>query len=259
MAGVASSYLIFKSYEKSADKQFEKFKDQPQIEKAIEYFKQKAPTIKTVDDFFKDRKLLEVALNAYGLEGDINYMGRLKRILTSDPKDKDSLVNRMRDPRYAEMTEAFKFASLGTTKLGMQSFLQEVTEKFQRNQFEKSLGNGDPALREAAYFRRMASKMNSVWDVLGDKVMRQVVTTTLGLPDQVVNQSIDKQGQLVTDKIDIAKFKDPKWVDQFLEKYLIKKDAQRAGATVGTVPAKNAVAGQLFANAGGNSLLSMLV
>ncbi len=252
MAGVggASAYLIFKSYEKSGDKQFEKFKDQPQVQKAVDYFKQKAPTIKTVEDFFKDRKLLEVALSAYGLEGDMNALGRLKKVLTSDPKDDKSLVNRMRDPRYTEMNDAFKFASLGTAKLGMQTFLQDVTDKFQRNQFEKSLGNGDPALREAAYFRRMASKMNSVWDVLGDKVMRTVVTKTLGLPDQVVNQSIDKQGALVTDKIDVAKFKDPKWVDQFLEKYLVKKDAERGGVA-GTGSSRNSIVNQLFANAGG--------
>jgi hypothetical protein len=116
------------------------------------------------------------------------------------------------------------------------------------NEFEKKLGEQSPALREAAYFKRKAGGIKDVYDILGDKVLRAVVTSALGIPPQAAVQSVEKQASLVTDKLDVKKFADPAFVDTFLKKYLIKKDSE--GSSKG-VSGKGSELLQLFSGSSG--------
>ena len=59
---------------------------------------------------------------------------------------------------------------------------------------------------DALYFERNAGKIKNGYDILGDNVLRAVVTYTLDLPPQIAVQSVEKQKQLIESKLDIKKF-----------------------------------------------------
>jgi len=48
-----------------------------------------------------------------------------------------------------------------------------------------------------------------------------VVTTALGLPQQIAFQSLEAQENAITNRLDITKLKDPKFVEQFARRFLI--------------------------------------
>jgi hypothetical protein len=67
-------------------------------------------------------------------------------------------------------------------------------------------------------------------------VLREVVTSTLGFPKELAIQSVETQATALTSKIDITKFKDPKFVEKFIQRYLTQRDqetAQSNGAGAG--------------------------
>ena len=249
------AFPIYQALTQSRDKQFASFVKQPVIQRESAYFLEEAKKVKTVEEFINNRRLLSVALSAFGLDEEINYLGRIKKVLTEFSEDKDSLVNKLIDPRYKEIATTFKFDTLGTFNLGLTSFLTDIVDRYKTNEFEKFLGEQNPALREVEYFRRNVGKVENTFNILGDKVLRQVVTFGVQLPQQIVLQSVDKQKALIDKRVDIAKFKDPEFVDKFIKKYLILKDNEAAqqGFSFGAgSTAKNAFAVTLLQGAGGS-------
>lgn len=78
------------------------------------YFEDNISQVKTVEDLMSDRRLLRVALKAFGLQDDIGKTFFIKKILSSDTQDKKSLANRLNDKRYQKITKAFGFGDLNT-------------------------------------------------------------------------------------------------------------------------------------------------
>ncbi|MBC7135733.1 MAG: DUF1217 domain-containing protein, partial [Oceanibaculum nanhaiense] len=166
-----------------------------------------AGSIESVDDLIKDRRLMNFALSAFSLEDEAQYPGRLKKVLESDLDDNSSLANRLSDNRYREIASAFDFAKSGMSKLQDAAFLEDLTQKYILNEFEKALGNNNPALREATYFLRNIGNVTSPYGILGDNVLRSVVTFTLNLPAQIAVQSVESQARLIEGRLDLDKFK----------------------------------------------------
>ena len=81
----------------------------------------------------------------------------------------------------------------GVNVLKSSKTVEDLVSRYITNEYEKDLGNQNPALREASYFLRKVGNANSSLDILGDKILRSVTTYTLGLPDEIAFQSIAKQ------------------------------------------------------------------
>ncbi|GAB4181406.1 MAG: hypothetical protein OHK0024_20280 [Thalassobaculales bacterium] len=231
IAGI-SGVAAFKKLIKDPNGELEKFAKSAAVQKEIEYFTKKAATVKDVEAFVKDRRLLAFALSAFTLDGDINNPGRVKRILESDMDDQKSLANRMADPRYQEITKAFEF-SKGMGKLQDASFLKQLTDKYVLNEFEKSLGKANPALREAAYFLRKADEVKNAYNILGDNVLRSVSTSVLNLPAQVAVQSLGKQVELIEKGIKISELANSATAAKTASSNYKLTDAQKDVSTLG--------------------------
>ncbi len=224
--GGVSALFVLQTLKTTRDQQFEAFKNSPVIQRDLEHFLEKAGEVETVEEFLGDRRLLRVALSAFALEDEINFLGRIKKILIEPVEDKESLVNKLLDPRFKEIAESFAFGVLGVSNLKLNFFRQEIVDKFLTNEFEKHLGELNPAIREAEFFRRKIGDITGTFDILGNAVLRSVVTTALNLPIEIVFQSIDKQKALIDARIDIEDFKDPEFVDKFIHRFLLQKDLQ---------------------------------
>ncbi|EKE78808.1 DUF1217 domain-containing protein [Oceanibaculum indicum] len=206
MSGVSAA-LSFQMLQKNTSQQIAQFGQTAQVMREVEYFKKKAGSIESVDDLMKDRRLMNFALSAFSLESEAQYPGRLKKVLESDLDDNSSLANRLSDNRYREIAGAFDFANSGASKLQDAAFLEDLSQKYILNEFEKALGNNNPALREATYFLRNIGNVTSPYDILGDNVLRSVVTFTLNLPAQIAVQSVETQARLIEGRLDLEKFK----------------------------------------------------
>jgi hypothetical protein len=71
-----------------------------------ELLREAASRITDVDALLKDRRTLRVVLEAFQLESEIDKRAVLKRVLTEDPSERGSLVNRLPDPRWKALAEA---------------------------------------------------------------------------------------------------------------------------------------------------------
>lgn len=206
MSGVSAA-LSFQMLQKNTSQQIEQFGKTAQVMREVDYFKKKAGSLNSMDDLIKDRRLMNFVLSAFSLEAEAQYPARLKKVLESDLDDTGSLANRLSDNRYREIAGAFEFAKNGMDKLKDAAFLEELSQKYVLNEFEKALGNNNPALREATYFLRNIGNVTSPFEILGDSVLRSVVTFTLNLPQQIAVQSVETQARLITGRLDLDKFK----------------------------------------------------
>ena len=183
-----------------------KFQERPAVDKEIQYFRDKAPKLQTMDDLFKDQRLLRFIASAYSLDEEVQYPARLRKVLESKITDPNSLAKRLIDPRYSEMSNELMLGDLGVVVFKGDTLVDKVVGRYVQNEYEKDLGKTNPALREASYFLRKIGSIKDSLSILGDGVLRSVVTFTLDLPPQIAFQSIDKQRSLIDARLDVKKF-----------------------------------------------------
>lgn len=188
-----SAYNYYQMLQQNGDKQYQEFTKSAKVQQEVEYFQEQINKIETPEDFMKDQRLVKFALSAFTMDDEAQYMGRLNKIMLEDPADEDSLVNKMSDRRFTEIAEFFQFDSRGLDRIKLKGNQLELIEKYYVNEWEKSLGEVNPALREAAYFARNVNDVNNVYNLLSDQVLAKVTRETVGLPDQIVYQTIERQ------------------------------------------------------------------
>jgi intergrase/recombinase len=172
----------------------------------IDYFNKNVSTYKTTDLLLKDTRGTQFLLDAYGVKGiDATATTTLKKVFSQDPTVKGSLVSTLNNPELTTLSTDLRLDK-GTTKLSRPEFLDTLQTNYVQNMFEEALGDQDDALRQAAYFARNSSTIKDVYSVLGDKVLRSVVTSTLNLPTELAIQPIESQAAAVAKRVDVTKF-----------------------------------------------------
>jgi hypothetical protein len=59
--------------------------------------------------------------------------------------------------------------------------------------------------------------------------MRHVVTTALGLPLELANQSVEAQAAAIEKRMKVSDLKDPKFVDKLAKRFLMASDDGSSG------------------------------
>jgi hypothetical protein len=163
---VGSPLLDYKMTVQSGDRLLAQFQKTPTYAKAVDYYRQNIGKVASVDDLLNDRRLLQVALSAFQLEDEINSKGLIKKLLTEDPTDKKSVAYRLVDPRFRQFAAAFASLKADSgTQIRSAATTADVLDRFQTNEFEKFIGESDPAVREALYFKRTVSDTIDVKNV----------------------------------------------------------------------------------------------
>ena len=93
------------------------FDRQPEIQRDVDYFTEKIGEVKTAADLVADRRLLRVALGAFGMDEEIDKRAFLRKILEEGTEDNDAFANRFVDPRYKKLANAFGF-EIGRARVG---------------------------------------------------------------------------------------------------------------------------------------------
>jgi len=197
--------------------------DSTQAEDA--YYGNTIGTIKNVDEFLKDSRLVTYVLKAYDLDKNPPDNDTLRKILTSDPTDPKSYINKPENSAYRAMAISFNFGADGndlTTPLQQvqtRSQMVATTDLYTRQTMEENAGNANEGVRLALYFQRMAPTITSAYSILANKALLQVTQTALGLPTSMSNADIELQANMITKRLDIADLKDPEKLKKFLAQF----------------------------------------
>lgn len=223
----------------------------------IAALRERAPRIEEVDALLKDRRSLRLVLEAFQLEGEVDKRAMIRRVLTEDLADPASLANRMADRRWRELAAAFAAGrppgatpeqAAAAAGASLRGLLDRIERDVTVNRFEKAMGEATPGLREALYFRRMASGATTVAQVMADRVLVEVARGALGLPKQFGLLSFEQQRDLLSRRLDLPALQDPKAVARLAARYLGRLEAPP--------PAGPAA---LFDTSGGTAGLSALI
>lgn len=208
--------------------------------KEVDYFGKTIPTVTSLDDFLADKRLTDLVLKANGLDPKKYDKDTLKKIFTSDPDDKKSYLNTTADARFKEIVASFNFdkdGNLTRTKMGtIQDKQAEASTQQQYVQMtlETQEGEKNDGVRLALYFKRKAGDVTSLYQILGDKALYQVVQTTYSLPAQISSMDVAKQVDLLGRFVKLEDLQDPKKVDKLIKRftamYDIKNNTQQSPA-----------------------------
>jgi hypothetical protein len=100
--------------------------------------------------------------------------------------------------------------------------------------WQKNEDSVTPGLSNALAFKAQASSITSVDQILGNMTLRTVVTIALGIPKQIAFQSLGAQEKAISTRLDVTKFQDPKFVDSFVQRYLVAASGSASSSSTTT-------------------------
>jgi hypothetical protein len=207
-----------------------------------QYYDRTILTVSSVDQLLKDQRLKAYIVKAYGLGKDVSDE-TLRKVLTSDQLDQRSFVNKSNIDVYKALAADFNFNSDGTVARSAVDVAQNRGDLvrtqglYYRQTVEEDAGSQNEGVRLALYFERKASSITSAYSILADKALLQVAQTALGLPATMSLLDIDRQAEMISDRIDIEDFKDPEKLQTLLTRFSGTWDVNNAGAATSTSPA----------------------
>lgn len=191
----------------TSERQMDALSKSALVGKKLDYFRQNIANVWSAEDLVADRRLLEVALTAFGLQDDLPNKAFVKKVLEEGTLDDRSFANRLADRRYFDMAKAFGF-DLEPPNTVISIFPSKIADKFVRQTFEAAAGNLDPDMRLALAFERDLPQLietkkseDAFWfTVMGTPPMRRVFETALGIPSVVSGLDVDRQVEIFKDR-----------------------------------------------------------
>lgn len=221
--GANAAFAILQRNGEALQARFEARRD---IARDVERFRQRAAEIRSIDELMRDKRTLQFVLEAFQLESEVDKRAVVRRLLTENPFDLRSFANRMVDPRYRQINRAF--GGREGPPLADAALVERIVRQALTNRFEKANGEANPGLREALYFRRTIGGIETITQLMGDRVLTAVARTALGLPQTFGMLEFDQQRAILEKRLNPADFKNQRWVDRFVGRYLMLNDQAAA-------------------------------
>ena len=204
---------------------------QPMVQAALSGFTQAVNSAKSMTQLLANPAFMNVLLTANGMSDQIGYTALATQALTSNVSDSNSLVNQLSDTRWLTLAKAYNFSSTGLASFQSPATIASISSLYATDTWETNQDSVTPGLSNALAFKATASTITSVDQILGDPTMRTVVTTALGIPEQIAFQDLNAQEQAISTRVDITKFKDPAFVNTFIQQYLIANAANASSSS----------------------------
>jgi hypothetical protein len=236
---VGTGYAGWATLKRSQSAQINAMAKTVEIRRDEDYFRAKIGNVNTADDLVKDRRLLKVALTAYGLEGDLNSKAFIRKVLTDGTLKTDALANRLSDKQYLKFSAAFGFGDFSTPRTKLSDFADKTLSLYRERSFESAVGtsNGDYRLalnvqRELSALAGKSTSEDTKWyTILGNTPMRTVMQTALGLPSTVAYMDIDRQlgvfkerAQAVFGQSAVSQFSSTEKMDKLVKTFLLRSE-----------------------------------
>ena len=247
----ATGYAGWRFLQTTLQSQQETFNRSPEIARIADHFRDRIGQITSAEDLVADRRLLQVALGAFGLDDDIDNRFFIRRVLEDGVAANDSLANRLSDKRYRALSEAFGFGNGLLPNTVRSTFASDMIARYETKQFERAVGAQNEDLRAALAFAPAlrevvdgATSDRARWfTVLGTPPLRLVIETALGLPASMARIDLDQQlgefqrrAEATFGTSDLSALLDPEVQEKMVRLYLIRAEAQQSDfGTAGSV------------------------
>lgn len=242
-----SGYTGWRFLQRTLDAQQTAFNESAPVARATDYFRQEISKIQSADDLVKDRRLLSVALGAFGLDDDINNTFFIKKVLEEGIIADDTLANRLSDKRYAALASGFSF-DFAVPRTNLTFFADEIIGKFEARQFEQAVGETDNDMRFALNLESGLSgvieenqSQNAQWfAMMGNPPLRRVFEQALGLPKAIGQIDIDRQLIAFKDRAnatfgtdDLSEFSDLETQEKLIRLFLVRGQLDNSSSLSG--------------------------
>lgn len=199
----------YRFLQRTLDKQQTAFNASAENARDIQYFRDNIAKADTAEKLVADRRLLKVALGAFGLGDEIAKRAFIRKAFTDGTEDPKALANKLVDPKYREMSAAFGFGNAAGAQVARPGFAEDIVARYRVRAFEEAVGAVDTTMRLALNFERAIQTLVSrdlpqktlVLRILGDTALRAVIEGALGLPSQFAAIDVDKQAEVVTTRL----------------------------------------------------------
>lgn len=203
------------------------------------YFRANIGKVSTAEELVSDRRLLKVALGAFGLSEDIDNKYFIKKVLQDGTLNTTALANKLADKQYLKMSAAFGFGDFPVPSTKISTFPDTILAAYKAREFEAAVGEQDGDMRLALNLQRelptLAAKTSTEdtkWlTVMGNTALRTVFETALGLPSSIGTLDIDQQltafktkatAQFGSDSI--SQFSDATTLEKLTKRYLLRSE-----------------------------------
>ncbi|MCW1954570.1 MAG: DUF1217 domain-containing protein [Roseobacter sp.] len=247
---VATSGLAgWRLLQNTIDRQTEAYNSAPNLQKAGEYFAENIGNVKSADDLVSDRRLLEVALGAFGLSDDINNKYFIHKVLSEGTTAQGALATKLSDSRYTALANAFGFDT--TAQTVMPGFAEKIVAQYERCSFEIAVGEQNETFRFGLNLERelpeIAAKSSSNdakwYSVMGNAALREVFEVAFGLPSEFGQIDIDQQLEVFKDTAqrrfgtdNLSDLAQPETLDRLTQLYFLQEQInQNQSLNSGTI------------------------
>lgn len=190
---MTSTYLGYQLYAKNLDRSLARVDSEPQNSRDKAYYDANISKVKSVDDFIGNFRLFSYAMKAYGLQ-DVTYAkGLMRKVLTSDLSDPQSVANRFSDNRYKDFAKAFAFTTTGAvvpTSIQSDSQQSATVAAFQ-NRMAANLSNTQIS-DATTYYQAHIGGVTSLDALEKDAKLLAFVETAYGLDAAMPTDSFEK-------------------------------------------------------------------
>ena len=207
---------------------------QPQVSQAITAFKTAVANATSISDALANPNVQQVLLTANGLSNYIGETGLVQKALLSDPSDPNSVVNQLGDSTLLSTAQSYNFAKNGLSALNNPKVISTLTDAYAEVQWRQSLDQATPGLSNALDFLQQAGSIKSINDILDSQTNFDVITTALGIPQEIVNQDASAAESAITSRLDISKLQDPNFVNSLTDQYLVTLQESNQSASGGS-------------------------
>ncbi|OCW56200.1 DUF1217 domain-containing protein [Hoeflea olei] len=216
---MTTTYTSYSLIARDLPRSIERIASQPQVARESEYYLSRISEIKSIDEFMADTRVFNYAMKAHGLEDMAYAKAFMRKVLTEGVQNEDSFANQLADSKYKEFAETYNFAAHGETATVFTKAQQGTVDKYLRLSLEQEAGEDNTGVRLALYFQRTAPEIGSVYGILADPALYQVVQTALGLSSDLAGTDVDRQADLISARLDVEDFKDPEKLDKFMQRF----------------------------------------
>ena len=251
------------AFDKSAD-----------IGRDVAYFEEKIGSVTSVEDLMGDRRLLKVALGAYGLDDWIDKKAFVRKVLEEGTEKEGAFASKLANKAFEQLSAAFGFGDSAGAQTAVEGFAQKITAAYKTRAFEAAVGETDEDMRLALNFQRSIAdlagaegeKGGSWYSVIGDKNLSKVVQYAFGLPTKSFGTlDVDKQRDILMKKCDavfgtsdLSVFQDPRNVSKLIDRFLARSQLENGSTnTSGSSPALTLL--QSGGSSGSQGILNLLM
>lgn len=225
--------------QRTLDMQMSTFAKRPELGRDTDYFEARIGSINSAEELVADRRLLRVALGAFGLQDDINNRFLIRKVLEGGVMQQDSLANKLGDQRYRDMPKAFGFGDLAVPSSKLSDFGPRITASYRRQQFEVAVGDQDQSMRVALSATRDLAALAASDDtdktkwfqIMGRPSLRKVFETAFGLPKDFARLDLERQLGVFQDRARsqlklnaVSDLTDPLLRDKLVQRYLLRSE-----------------------------------